>query len=136
LKTALLLLAQIFTAPDGPGGGGSPVLLEDWIKRLNEAEKKDRKGIVEEMAKALGVKTGEAWQKLKEAGWTEGNAPPPPPAPREGTIQTRLRHKTPYPHYRRAGVVLTNRFETYALTKDQLKILSKDPWVEVENGKK
>jgi hypothetical protein len=158
LKTALLLLAQVFLAPDGGGGGGSPPAsgepLADWIKRLNEAEKKDRKAIVEEMAKALGLKTGDAYQKLKDAGWDPkgggappaGNtppmspdpaagtpsAPPDPPGPPAKTFPVKLRHKTPHPHYRRAGLVLTGQFKPYEVTGDQFEILKKDAWVEIE----
>jgi hypothetical protein len=136
--------------------------LEDWIKRLNEAEKKDRKAIVEELAKALGLKTGEAYKKLNDAGWNpkgDGGrdqtpsaantppassdpavgtppAPPDPPGPPAKTFPVKLRHKTPHPHYRRAGLVLTNRFETYTVTKEQLIALRDDPWVEGENVKK
>jgi hypothetical protein len=126
-----LLLFQFFTAPDGAGGGGTPggAPLEDWIKRLNEAEKKDRKTIVEEMAQALGVTIGDVYKLLKEAGWDSKNNKPEPPAggsaaggnPSPGSggtppvkkeaVQVTLRHKSPYPHYRRAGLLLTNQFK-------------------------
>jgi hypothetical protein len=166
MKQAMLLwMLPFLMAPDGAGGSGAPPgepSLEDWITRLNEAEKKNRKTIVEELAKTLGIKIGAAYQKLKEAGWdpktadtqpgpsatagdsaTGGNpspvppaVPPPRPAPPTETFPVLLRHKTPYPHYRRAGLLLTQQFKPYAVTKEQLIILGKDPWVEGENIKK
>ena len=160
-------------APDGAGGGGALVPpLEDWIKRLNGADKKDRKAIVEELAKALDVKIGDAYKTLKEAGWDPKNndktfinngSPPaagerpmagesPAPdtsqasvdtqpgssanteGPAVGGITVALRHTTPYPHYRRAGLLLTNRWKSYAVTAEQLGVLKKDAWVEFQES--
>jgi len=42
-----------------------------------------------------------------------------------------LRHKTGYPRYRCAGLVLTGKPETYQVTESQLEKLKRDPWVEV-----
>jgi len=42
-----------------------------------------------------------------------------------------LRHKTEYPRYRCAGLVLTQKPETYQVTESQLERLKRDPWVEV-----
>jgi hypothetical protein len=169
------LLPLLLWAPDGAGGGGaSPeeIPLEDWIKRLNETEKKGRNAVVGELAKALGIKTGEAYKKLKEAGWDPkaGNdknfindtppaagerpgpdtvqlpddTPPPPsantgggaaggnPPPPVKTFSVALRHKTPYPGYRRAGIVLTGQWKPYAVTAAQLAALKTDNWVEIQ----
>ena len=52
------LLSLLLLSPYGAGGGGaSPgtIPLDDWIKRLNGAEKKDWKAIAEELAKTLGL---------------------------------------------------------------------------------
>ncbi|MDR3249394.1 MAG: hypothetical protein LBT39_11485 [Treponema sp.] len=129
IKT-LLLLSVFLLAPDGAGsGGGAPPLgkdaLKDWIDRLNKAEKSGHKAIVEDMAKALGIKAGDAWKALKEAGWDPGGKPP------EEIKPVSLRHKTPHPHYRRAGLVITNQFKTYEVTEAQLAVLKKDTWVEI-----
>jgi hypothetical protein len=43
------------------------------------------------------------------------------------TIQ--LRHKTQYPKYRCAGLVLTQKSETYRVNEAQLERLRRDPWV-------
>jgi hypothetical protein len=43
-----------------------------------------------------------------------------------------LRHKTQYPKYRCAGLVLTQKAETYQVTESQLEKLRTDPWVVVE----
>ena len=50
-----------------------------------------------------------------------------------------LRHKTGYPRYRRAGLALTQKAETYEVTAEQLAALKKDKWVVIEkeeDGKK
>ena len=157
---------MIFMTPDGAGGGGSSggVPLEDWIKRLNGAGTKDRKAIVEELAKALDVKIGDAYKTLKEAGWdpknndkTFINNDTPPAAgerpdhvagqekgntqpgssvntegPAVGGVTVALRHTSPYPHYRRAGLLLTNQWKPYAVTAEQLSVLKADKWVEFQ----
>jgi len=46
-----------------------------------------------------------------------------------------LRHKTEYPKYRRAGLVLSQKAETYEVTEEQFAALKKDPWVIVGDGK-
>jgi hypothetical protein len=170
------LLPLLLWAPDGAGGGGVPpaeIPLEDWIKRLNEAEKKDWQAIVEDLAKNLGIKTNAAFKKLKEAGWdpknnsetlNNGVAPPaagerpgadgtqalvdtqpgssaiaggpaaggnPPgntPAKQE-TSPVILRHNSPYPYYRRAGLLLTSQWKSYEVTAEQLVALKSDIWV-------
>jgi hypothetical protein len=149
MKPALLLwLFPFLTAPDGAGGGGDPPgepSLGGWIERLNEAEKEGRKTIIEELAKTLGIKPGEAVKKLKEAGWDPkaADAPPDPPIvpggnppgpPKAETISVTLRHKTPYPRYRRAGLLLTNQWKPYAVTAEQLEALKTDSWVEFQEA--
>jgi hypothetical protein len=141
LKTLLLFMAQTFMAPDGAGGGGLirglsleavAGVIEEGIQQLNKAKKEDRKAIVEDIAKALELKTGDVYKKLKEAGWDpkgDGGKDQTPPAE---TFPVKLRHKTPHPHYRRAGLVLTGQFKPYEVTGDQLEILKKDTWVEIE----
>ena len=49
-----------------------------------------------------------------------------------GKIIVRLRHKTGYPRYRRAGLVLTQKAETYEVIAEQLAALKKDKWVVIE----
>ena len=123
----------IFMAPDGAGGGGSSggVPLGDWIKRLNEADKKDRKGIMEELAGALGIKLEDAYKRVKETGWDPKNNTTEPPAgdSARGGITVTLRHTSPYPHYRRAGLLLTSQWKPYAVTAEQLAALKADTWV-------
>jgi len=46
-----------------------------------------------------------------------------------------LWHKTEYPRYRRAGLVLTQKAQTYEVTDEQLAALKKDPWVVIGDGK-
>jgi hypothetical protein len=180
----MLLMSLFFMAPDGAGGGGGTsggVPLEEWIKRLNGADRKDWQGMVEELAKARGIKPKDAFKKLKEAGWdpgtnndknfindippaagespghgtsalpddtqpgapastgapaTGGNAPPgsggTPPVKAE-TVQVTLRHTSPYPRYRRAGLLLTNQWKACSVTAEQLAVLKADTWVEVQN---
>jgi hypothetical protein len=181
------LLPLPLWAPDGAGGGGVPpaeIPLEDWIKRLNEAEKEDWGAIVKELATTLGIKTGAAYKKLKEAGWDPKNNDKnfnnditPPAAgecPAQTTVDKRLdntrqeppantggpaaggnppgsgepppgntpvkqeifpvilRHKSPHPYYRRAGLVLTNQWKSYDITAEQRAALQADAWVEFQ----
>jgi hypothetical protein len=42
-----------------------------------------------------------------------------------------IRHKTPYPKYRCAGLLLTQKPETCRVTAAQLEKLERDPWVEI-----
>jgi hypothetical protein len=137
-----------FMAPDtGGAGGGAPpgaVDLAEYARRMNEADKKGRPAIAGELAKALGVPIEEAFKKLKEAGWNPKEDQPPagtPPGnnngapPDTGEKQTvTLRHKSPYPHYRRAGLVLTDQFKPYEVTALQLDALEEDSWVEIKKG--
>lgn len=46
-------------------------------------------------------------------------------------ITVTLRHKTEYPAYRRAGLVLKQTPEEFEVTAEQLAVLKKDAWVEV-----
>ena len=51
-------------------------------------------------------------------------------------IAVTLRHKTQYPHYRRAGLILKQTPGTFSVTEAQLAVLKLDKWVElVEGGK-
>jgi membrane protein involved in colicin uptake len=45
-----------------------------------------------------------------------------------------IRHKTKYQKYRRAGLVLTQKPETYQVTEAQLEKLRSDYWVVIESG--
>jgi hypothetical protein len=112
--------------------------LKPWIERLNKADKKERKGIVAEMAKENGLKTGDAWQLLKLAGLEQQDEPQesPPDNTESKKRPVILRHKTEYPKYRRADLALTQKAETYEVTDKQLAMLKKDPWVVVGEGKK
>jgi hypothetical protein len=128
------LLPLLLWAPDGAGGGGAPPgepPLGDWIKRLNEAEKKDQRAIVEELAGTLGIKTGAAYKKLKDAGWDPKNNS----KTIVGGVTVTLRHKSPYPLYRRAGLLLTSQWKAYGVTAEQLAALQNDAWVEIQNPK-
>ena len=134
-----------FMAPDtGGAGGGAPAEaldLSGWIKRLSETDKKDRAGVVEELARVLGISVDDTWKKLKEAGWGSKkgkNDDPSNPMKKnsdEKTLSVSLKHKTQYSRYRRAGLVLTNQFKPYEVTEAQLAVLSKDVWIEVEEKK-
>ena len=107
--------------------------LSEWIKRLTSAAKKERHAIVEELSKVLGLSIDDTWKKIQEAGLNEQGKTPPGPAP-EGDnpkLTVSIRHKTTYPLYRRAGIVLTNLFKPYEVTAKQLTNLKKDPWVEI-----
>jgi len=112
--------------------------LKQWVEKLNKADKKDHKNLVEEMAKENSLKVKDAWQLLKLNGFdpkedqqdtAQGNAD----VKKQPVV---LRHKTEYPKYRCAGLVLTQKAETYEVTDEQLAALKKDPWVVVGDGAK
>jgi hypothetical protein len=111
--------------------------LDLWIEKLKaEPDGKKRQAIVGGLCKAHGLKFGEAWKLLKEAGYgvkpeagTEGEIPPPTTGEK---IRVTLRHKTEYPRYRRAGFVLAQVPASYEVTESQLARLKKDPWVVIE----
>ena len=116
--------------------------LAPWIERLNNAKKDDRNAIVEEMAKENSLKAKDAYKLLREAGFDpdaeiKNNPSPDQQAITEAKKQSViLRHKTEYPKYRRAGLVLTQKAETYEVTEEQLAALKKDSWVIVGEEKK
>jgi hypothetical protein len=105
--------------------------LAPWINRLNtEPDGKKRNEIVAELCKEKSLKIGDAWKSLKEAGF---NPKPGPEKPEGAETKTAvIRHKTPYPKYRCAGLVLTQRPETCQVTEAQLEKLRNDPGVVIE----
>jgi hypothetical protein len=115
-----------------------------WIEKLTKAEKKDRTAIVAEMCKENGLKISDAWKLLKEAGFDPktgtGDDHPGSRNPDGSDGQEKqpvvLRHKSGYPKYRRAGLVLTQKAETYEVTEAQLAALKRDKWVEFVDSKK
>ena len=146
------LMGYLFfmAADTGGSGGGSPPDpsdLAEWIERLDAAAKKDRQAIIDELAKALSIPVADTVGKLKKAGWDPKKKAPSDEETTEngassdqqgkktegnGTKATvSLRHKTPHPRYRRAGLVLTDQFNPYEVTAEQLEKLKKDPWVEI-----
>jgi hypothetical protein len=50
--------------------------LTPWIEKLTKANPKDRTAIVGEMCKENGLKVGDAWRLLKEAGFDSKATPP------------------------------------------------------------
>ena len=105
--------------------------LAPWLEKLNSAEKKDRKGIVVEMCREHSLKIDEAWNLLKEAGFNMREGAGDKPKIEDQKASVTLRHKTDYPKYRRAGLVLSQRPEIYEVTEAQLAALRADSWVEV-----
>jgi hypothetical protein len=51
--------------------------------------------------------------------------------PEDAVVVVTLRHKTEYPTYRRAGLVLTKQPKAYRVTPEQLEVLAADQWVQV-----
>jgi hypothetical protein len=75
---------------------------------------------------------------VPEAARTEADGATAPPVPENekkpdgGFISVILRHKTDYPRYRRAGLVLKQTPGTFRVSAEQLRALEKDPWVVVK----
>jgi hypothetical protein len=77
------------------------------------------------------------------AGDTPATPPDKPPesetqngADDAKTITVTLRHKTEYPHYRRAGLVLKQTPQAFSVTEGQLALLMPDKRVEIIEGGK
>jgi len=117
-----------------------------------------RAGMIKDAAKENGVKEGDLYKFLKEAGY-DPNAPKGTAAPdlnsgqnsndqnssgQDGNGQNKgkqnnkqaaqkipvlVSHKTEYEKYRCAGLALTRKPENYLVTKEQLDKLKRDPWV-------
>jgi hypothetical protein len=77
-------------------------------------------------------------------GTTGADTPPDPPKtddedpppngkkkPGDGLTAVTLRHKTEYPFYRRAGLVLKQKPGEFRVTAEQLAVLKNDKWVEI-----
>ena len=103
--------------------------LAPWIEKLTRANPKDRTAIVGEMCKENGLKVGDAWRLLKEAGFNskaaqqgndhQGGAAPDntgadsgnqqtgsaPPAPPEKPAKRRVRHE----HLKGKNLIVGNR---------------------------
>jgi type IV secretory pathway VirB10-like protein len=117
---------------------------------------KERAAHIKAAAKENGVEEGALFKELKEAGYnpkaekgtaapSAENTPPPdppkkddekPPAPDsekddEKKTAVTLRHKTEYPVYRRAGLVLKQKPGEFRVTAEQLAVLKNDKWVEI-----
>jgi len=117
-------------------------MAQHWAEKMNaEPDAKKRNGIVAEMCREHGLKTGDAWKMLKDAGFDPKEEKPETQQesqkekPKEKKLSVSLRHKTEYPRYRCAGLALTQNPETYEVTEEQLEKLKKDPWVEAGEGK-
>jgi hypothetical protein len=112
-------------------------------------EIKERAAHIKTATKENSVNEGELFKALKEAGYNpkaeKGSAAPDgaggtPPAPDvskkeplpQGTKAVSLRHKTEYPQYRRAGLILKQTHAEFYVTAEQLAVLKKDKWVEIK----
>jgi hypothetical protein len=108
--------------------------LKSWIEKLNKADKKDHEKIVNAMAKENTLKVEDAWKLLELAGFKTKDDKQTGAGSIKRTVV--LRHKTEYPKYRRAGLVLTQKAEIYEVTDEQLAMLKKDSWVDVNEDEK
>jgi len=106
-----------------------------------------RADVVKKTAEENNLKVGDLFKSLKEVGYDpkapKGSAAPElkdnsaPQTQHTGpTKKVILRHKTQYPKYRRAGIVLSQKAMEYEVTEEQLAILEKDVWVVVGEDKK
>jgi len=116
-----------------------------WVEKLNaEPDKRKRNDIVADLCKEKGLKIGDAWKLLKEAGFdpdvspngdqrnndqscnNQGNS-----GQESKKVPVLVSHKTEYEKYRCAGLVLTRKPENYLVTEAQFEKLKRDPWVVV-----
>jgi hypothetical protein len=112
--------------------------LAPWLEKFKKAKESEHENIVNEMAKENGLKIDDVVKLLELNGFVPKMKPPANQQNKtDGKKQAViLRHKTEYPKYRRAGLVLTQKAETYEVTDEQLAALKKDPWVVIGEGKK
>ena len=126
-----------------------------WVERLKAApDGKARQQIVSELCKENGLSIADAWKLIKAAGFDPKNKPGNPEgagsetkageeaeakteaktkgAEAEAKTPAQIRHKTQYPQYRCAGLVLTQKPETYDVTESQLEKLRCDPLVVID----
>jgi hypothetical protein len=61
--------------------------LAPWVEKLTRANPKDRTAIVGEMCKENGLKVGDAWRLLKEAGFDSKAKPPVENTPQDNKQQ-------------------------------------------------
>jgi hypothetical protein len=111
--------------------------LTPWIEKLNaEVDGKKRSSIVAKMCEENSLKIGDAWKLLKEAGFDpKTSAQAGTGAGADAQAETKpalIRHKTQYQKYRCAGLILTQKLESYQVTEAQLKKLEHDPWVVIK----
>ncbi|MDR2663643.1 MAG: hypothetical protein LBC31_11665 [Treponema sp.] len=105
-----LLLLPLLLAPDGAGGGGTS-------QKPPAAGKRPAPD---------GVRAPAETQPGPSAA-AEG--------PAAGAVTVVLRHTTPYPRYRRAGLLLTGQWQSYRVTAEQRAALESDQWVEFQKAK-
>ena len=119
--------------PKAPPDGGQAKIgseeLTTWAEKLKaEPDKSKRNEIVADLCKEKGLKIGDAWKLLEEAGF---DPHPSPDGGQDKKITVLASHKTEYEKYRCAGLVLTRKAENYLVTEAQLEKLKRDPWVAV-----
>ena len=116
-----------------------------WVEKLKaEPDGKKRNEIAAELCKEKGLKIGDAWKFLKEAGFDpkispnsgQNNNDQGSSGQNNSDQETRkipvlVSHKTDYEKYRCAGLVLTRKPENYLVTEAQFEKLKRDPWVVV-----
>jgi hypothetical protein len=108
----------------------------DLFKALKEAgfNSKAEKGTAAPENGANGPPSAQEGNIAQNAGTgTEADKTPPKPDGAE-KIAVTLRHKTEYPQYRRAGLVLKQTPGEFRVTAEQLAALKKDKWVEIIKG--
>lgn len=66
------------------------------------------------------------------SGTEKNNKPAGAKTAKTKLITVSVRHKTTYPVYRRAGLVLRSTAKEEQVTAEQLETLMADPWVEVK----
>jgi transposase len=117
------------TPPNGNQNKVDKEQLIPWVEKLKaEPDKSKRNEIVADLCKEKGLKIGDAWKLLKEAGFDPQSSPN---GDQDKKITVLASHKTEYEKYRCAGLVLTRKPENYLVTEAQFEKLKRDPWVVV-----
>jgi membrane protein involved in colicin uptake len=121
--------SQTGESPEETGANGEANTQAN-VQALDDAAKTQAEAEARAKEEAEAKARAEAETRAKEAAEAKAKAEAEAKARAEKTVPVQIRHKTEYPKYRCAGLLLTQKPETYEVTAVQLEKLERDPWVE------
>jgi hypothetical protein len=124
-------------AGSGQGQGGAALTAPAEAGAQAGTEAGTQAGTAQDQAQVAAAPDGRAGREAAAAAGkgAEAQEGDDKQARAEVKVSIVLHHKTPYPRYRCAGLVLTQKPETYQATALQIERLRRDPWVEMTKAK-